>query len=85
MRTPGPAEVAAAKADGRWAATYEPQRSAILPADLAAALEQNELARAAFEQLDKTGQYAVFLPILKATTSAIRVIRLQKAIAKLEA
>ena len=85
MRAPGLAEVTDAKADGRWNAAYEPQRSAVLPADLAAALEQNDSARTAFRQLDKSGQYAVFLPILKATTPAIRVIRLQKAIAKLEA
>lgn len=85
MRAPGLAEVAAAQADGHWAAAYEPQRNARLPPDLAAALEQNERARTAFEQLDKTGQYAIILPVLKATTPAIRLIRLQKAIAKLEA
>jgi uncharacterized protein YdeI (YjbR/CyaY-like superfamily) len=85
MRAPGLAEVAAAKADGRWAAAYEPQRNAKIPPDLAAALEQNERARTAFEQLDRSGRYALLLPVLKATTPAIRVIRLQKAIAKLEA
>lgn len=85
MRAPGLAEVAVAQADGRWAAAYEPQRNARLPPDLAAALEQNERARTAFEQLDKTRQYAIVLPVLKATTPAIRVIRLQKAIAKLDA
>jgi uncharacterized protein YdeI (YjbR/CyaY-like superfamily) len=85
MRPPGLDEVAAAKADGRWAVAYASQRSAVLPPDLAVALEQNELAKAAFEQLDKTGQYAVFLPVLKATTPAIRAVRVNKAIAELEA
>jgi uncharacterized protein YdeI (YjbR/CyaY-like superfamily) len=85
MRAPGLAEVAAAQADGRWAAAYEPQRNAKLPPDLADALEQNERARTAFGQLDKTGRYAVILPVLKATTPAIRAIRVQKAIAQLEA
>jgi uncharacterized protein YdeI (YjbR/CyaY-like superfamily) len=84
MRAPGLAEVAAAQADGRWAAAYEPQRNATLPADLAAALDQNEPARTAFEQLDRTGQYAIVLPVLKATTPAIRLSRIQKAIATLE-
>jgi len=37
MRAPGLAEVEAAKADGRWAAAYESQRNATVPADLAAA------------------------------------------------
>ncbi|MGQ0569413.1 MAG: YdeI/OmpD-associated family protein [Armatimonadota bacterium] len=85
MRAPGLVEVAAAQADGRWAVAYASQRNASLPPDLAAALEQNERTRTAFERLDKTGQYAIILPLLKATTPAIRVIRLQKAIAKLEA
>lgn len=85
MREPGLDEVAAAKADGRWAAAYAPQRNVIIPPDLAAALEGNERAMAAFRQLDKTRQYAVILPILKATTPAIRELRLQKAVATLEA
>jgi uncharacterized protein YdeI (YjbR/CyaY-like superfamily) len=85
MRARGTAEVAAAQADGRWAAAYEPQRNAGMPTDLAAALEQNERARTAFERLDKTSQYATILPVLKAATPSLRVIRLQKAIAKLEA
>ena len=85
MRPAGLAEVAAAKADGRWAAAYEPQRNVQLPSDLAAALERSEPARTAFEQLDKTARYAVMLPILKATSPALRLERLQKAIAGLEA
>jgi uncharacterized protein YdeI (YjbR/CyaY-like superfamily) len=79
------AEVAAAKADGRWAAAYEPQRGVNIPADLAGALEASARARTAFERLDKTGQYALILPVLKATTPAVRQTRLHKAIAKLEA
>jgi uncharacterized protein YdeI (YjbR/CyaY-like superfamily) len=85
MRAPGLAEVAAAQADGRWAAAYESQRNASLPPDLAAELERNERARTTFGQLDKASQYAMILPLLKATTPAIRVNRLQKVIAKLEA
>ncbi|MEP6680312.1 MAG: YdeI/OmpD-associated family protein, partial [Chloroflexota bacterium] len=83
MRAPGLAEVAAATADGRWSAAYEPQRNVRLPPDLAATLAQNERARTAFRQLDKTGQYAIILPVLKAASPAIRAIQLQKAIAKL--
>lgn len=84
MRAPGMAEVAAARADGRWAAAYASQRTAGLPPDLEAALEGNERAMAAFERLDKTGRYAVILPLLKATTPKIRASRLEKAIAELE-
>jgi len=84
MRARGLAEVAAAQADGRWAAAYEPQPNTRLSPDIAAALEQNERARAAFEHFDKTDQYAIILPVLRATNPAIRLKRLQKAIAKLE-
>ena len=84
MQAPGLAEVDAARADARWAAAYAPQRDAGIPPDLAAALGQNELARTAFAQLDRTGQYAIILPLLKATTPAARALRLERAIARLE-
>ena len=85
LRAPGLAEIRAAKADGRWAAAYESQRTASVPPDLAVALEQNERAKSVFDRLDKTSQYAVILPLLKATTPGNRSVHLQKAIAKLEA
>ena len=85
LRAPGLAEIRAAKADGRWAAAYESQRTASVPPDLAVALEQNERAKSVFDRLDKTSQYAVILPLLKATTPGNRAVHLQKAIAKLEA
>jgi uncharacterized protein YdeI (YjbR/CyaY-like superfamily) len=85
MRPRGLAEVAAAQADGRWAAAYEPQRNIGLPPDLAAALAQNERARTAFEQLGKTAQYATILAVLKAATPAMREVRVRQAVARLEA
>jgi uncharacterized protein YdeI (YjbR/CyaY-like superfamily) len=83
MQAAGLAEVAAAKADGRWAVAYEPQREAGLPEDLAAELSGNAKAAAAFAALDKTGQYALILPLLKATTPEIRRARVRKAVARL--
>jgi uncharacterized protein YdeI (YjbR/CyaY-like superfamily) len=65
MRPRGLAEVEAAKADGRWAAAYESQRTAAVPADLAAALAGDGLANAAFERLGRSDRYAVILPLLK--------------------
>ncbi|MDQ8736489.1 YdeI/OmpD-associated family protein [Paenibacillus sp. LHD-38] len=85
MKAPGYAEIRLAQADGRWKAAYESQKSATIPPALAAALEEHGQAKQAFIQLDKTAQYAVFLPLLKATTAKSRVTQLQKAIAKLEA
>ncbi|WP_244448061.1 YdeI/OmpD-associated family protein [Neorhizobium vignae] len=84
MQPAGLAAVEVAKADGRWAVAYAPQREAGLPDDLMAALAKNTAAGAAFDKLDKTGQYAVVLPLLKAMTPEIRGARLEKAVAKLE-
>jgi uncharacterized protein YdeI (YjbR/CyaY-like superfamily) len=85
MRPPGLAEVEAAKADGRWAAAYESQRNATIPPDLAAALEHDDRAKAAFGSLNRTGRYAVILPLLKATTPQQRAERLRVTVARLAA
>ena len=83
MRKPGLAAIAAAKADGRWAAAYVSQRQASLPTDLVDALKEHRRAGIAFHKLNKTAQYAIVLPLLKATTPATRLLRLRKAISKL--
>ncbi|PSL07027.1 uncharacterized protein YdeI (YjbR/CyaY-like superfamily) [Haloactinopolyspora alba] len=83
MRDPGMAEVAAARADGRWEAAYEPQRSAEVPPDLAAALAGNARAGAAFERLTRSERYAVILPLLKARSPENRSKALDRAVALL--
>ncbi|MCW0216529.1 MAG: YdeI/OmpD-associated family protein [Pseudonocardia sp.] len=83
MRPGGLAEVDAAKADGRWAAAYEPQRTAEVPADLAAALAADPAAGAAFEGLGRSERYAVILPLLKARTESARATVLARATARL--
>ncbi|AWS44673.1 OmdA domain containing protein [Streptosporangium sp. 'caverna'] len=85
MREPGLAEILAAQADGRWEAAYESQKNATIPSDLAAALERNEQARAFFETLGRTDQYAVFFRLMTARTPGSRAVRLQEMIARLEA
>lgn len=85
MRPAGLAEVAAAKADGRWEAAYESQRSATVPPDLAAALADNARSAAAFERLGRSDRYAVILPLLKARTPETRAKLLARAIEKLAA
>ena len=72
MRPAGLAEVEAAKADGRWDAAYESQRTAAVPPDLAAALAGNARANAAFERLGRSDRYTVILPLLKARTPQAR-------------
>jgi len=85
MRPAGLAEVAAAKADGRWDGAYESQRTAEVPPDLAAALAADAGAKAAFEQLGRSDRYAVILPLLKARTQETRARLLARAVAQLAA
>ena len=83
MRPRGLAEVAAAKADGRWAAAYASQRNATVPPDLLAALESSPQAAQAFAALNKTDRYGVILKLLTARSAAAREAQLQRAIAAL--
>jgi uncharacterized protein YdeI (YjbR/CyaY-like superfamily) len=85
MRPAGLAEVETAKADGRWEAAYESQRTAAIPPDLAAALADNARANAAFERLGRSDRYAVILPLLKARTPQARAKTLARAVARLAA
>ena len=84
MREPGLAEVRAAQADGRWEAAYESQKRATVPADVIAALADNERARDVFEALDKTSQYLLYLPVLQARTPKTRAARVEKLVSMLE-
>jgi uncharacterized protein YdeI (YjbR/CyaY-like superfamily) len=83
MRPSGLAEVAAAKADGRWDAAYESQRTADVPPDLVAALARNADASAAFERLSRSDRYAMMLPLLRARTPQTRARIVARAIAQL--
>lgn len=85
MRPAGLAEVKAAKADGRWDAAYESQRTAAVPPDLAAALAGNALANAAFKRMGRSDRYAMILPLLKARTPETRARILARAITRLAA
>jgi catechol 2,3-dioxygenase-like lactoylglutathione lyase family enzyme len=75
----------AAKTDGRWDAAYASQHRATVPDDLAAALTQDERARAFFESLGRTDRYGVILRLLKARTPAIRAAQLRRIVARLRA
>ncbi|MFE4666547.1 YdeI family protein [Streptomyces sp. NPDC056716] len=85
MRSAGRAEVAAARADGRWAVAYESQRNATVPDDLAAALERSPGARAAFDRLGKTDRFLVGLRLQRTRTARGRASRLAAEVARLEA
>ena len=59
MLPAGRAVVAAAQADGRWAAAYAPPSESEVPADLAAAVAADPAAQAMFDVLTKTNRYAL--------------------------
>jgi uncharacterized protein YdeI (YjbR/CyaY-like superfamily) len=83
MRASGLAEVAAAKADGRWDAAYVSQRNATVPPDLVKALAENKAADGFFARLNKTDRYAVILRLAKERTAAGRAARLKEIVAAL--
>ena len=84
MRQPGFAEMKDARADGRWEAAYEPQRTASVPVELAAALVDNPVAQAAFGRLGRSEQYLLMLPMLKTYTPKTRAAALLRLISRLD-
>jgi uncharacterized protein YdeI (YjbR/CyaY-like superfamily) len=83
MRAPGERVVAAAQADGRWAAAYAGPRTIEVPDDLAAALAQQPRARQMFELLTSQNRYSVLLRIDSAKRSDTRARRIEKFVAML--
>lgn len=83
MREGGFAEIEKAKADGRWDAAYEPQRTAEAPPDLVAALDENPAAKAAYEALGRSDRYAIILQLLKARTPGGRAKILDREVDRL--
>jgi uncharacterized protein YdeI (YjbR/CyaY-like superfamily) len=84
MRPAGLAEVEAAKADGRWEAAYEGQRTAAVPADLQRELDANPVAREFFAGLDSANRYAIIYRLNDAKKMETRERRLRKFVAMLE-
>ena len=59
MRPAGLAEVEQARADGRWEAAYEGQRSITVPEDLQRELDARPDAKACFAGLTSQNRYAI--------------------------
>jgi uncharacterized protein YdeI (YjbR/CyaY-like superfamily) len=81
MKPAGLREVERARADGRWEAAYPGQRTATVPADLAAALEADPRARAFFETLSGANRYAILFRIHEAKQPQTRARRIEKYVA----
>lgn len=84
MRKGGHAAIAAAKADGRWAAAYQGQRVARVPRDLARALAEKPKARAFFATLSSQNRYAVLFRVTTAKKPETRARRIELFVAMLE-
>jgi uncharacterized protein YdeI (YjbR/CyaY-like superfamily) len=84
MRPSGLAEVEAARRDGRWAAAYDGQRSATVPADLQEGLDASPPAREFFATLDSANRYAFIYRLEEAKRPETRERRLRKFLAMLE-
>ncbi|MFF2845999.1 YdeI family protein [Streptomyces sp. NPDC058001] len=78
MRPAGLAEIERAKADGRWEAAYDGPRTASVPDDLAAALQDNPAAATFFETLDRQNRYAILYRIQDAKRPETRARRITK-------
>jgi uncharacterized protein YdeI (YjbR/CyaY-like superfamily) len=85
MRQAGLAEVERAKADGRWEAAYEGQKSITVPDDLQHALDARPKAKAFFAQLTSQNRYAILYRLHDAKKPETRARRLAKYVAMLEA
>jgi uncharacterized protein YdeI (YjbR/CyaY-like superfamily) len=85
MRPAGLGEVERARADGRWQAAYEGQRSITVPGDLQRELDARPAAKAFFAQLNSQNRYAILYRLQDAAKPETRARRLAKFVAMLEA
>jgi uncharacterized protein YdeI (YjbR/CyaY-like superfamily) len=83
MRARGAAEIAAAKADGRWDRAYAGAATIQVPDDLTAALAAEPAAGALFATLSGQNRYAVLHRVVTAPNPETRARRLAKLVAML--
>ena len=85
MRPSGVREVERAKADGRWEAAYEGQKTSAVPEDLQRELDARPRAKAFFAELNSQNRYAILYRLQDAKRPETRARRLAKFVAMLEA
>jgi uncharacterized protein YdeI (YjbR/CyaY-like superfamily) len=84
MTSAGLAEIAAAKADGRWKAAYSSSSSAAAPADFLKALAKHKKASAFFKTLSKANRYSIVYRLQTAKTPETRQKRMETILQMLE-
>jgi uncharacterized protein YdeI (YjbR/CyaY-like superfamily) len=85
MRPSGLAEVERAKADGRWDAAYDGQRTMEVPDDLQRELDARPAAAEFFAGLNSQNRYAILYRLQDAKRPETRARRLAQFVAMLEA
>lgn len=83
MRPRGEAEIARAKADGRWDRAYAGSKTAEVSPDLRAALDAEPAAAELFARLNATNRFAVLHRIATAPSETSRRNRLEKLVGML--
>jgi uncharacterized protein YdeI (YjbR/CyaY-like superfamily) len=83
MRPAGLEQVERAKADGRWAAAYDPPSTAKVPTDLQEALDACAAAAAGFTALDSRSRYRILLDLGGARRPETRERRIARYIGAL--
>ena len=84
MQPAGLREVERAKADGRWEAAYESQRTIEVPDDLRRELDADPRARETFEGLNSQNRYAILYRLHDAKRPETRARRLEQFVAALK-
>lgn len=84
MHPAGLAQVEAAKADGRWAAAYDPPSKIQPTPDFEAALARSPTAKAFFATISKANRYAFLHQLHDAKREDTRKRRIEKFVAMLE-
>jgi uncharacterized protein YdeI (YjbR/CyaY-like superfamily) len=67
-----------ARADGRWEAAYDSQRTIAVPPDFQRALDEHAEAKAFFSTLNSANRYSVLRRILMAKRPETRSARIQQ-------
>ena len=84
MKPAGLAAIERARQTGQWAAAYDSHRTATVPDDFQAELDQNAEARAFFKTLDSANRYAILFRLQTARKPETRARRIKQFIQMLE-
>jgi uncharacterized protein YdeI (YjbR/CyaY-like superfamily) len=80
MQPSGYHQVELAKADGRWAAAYDPRSQITVPEDFQTAMDENQRAKEFFSSLNSINRYAILHRLQEAKRPETRATRIKKFI-----